>query len=211
MKTDQSVRPTVSDSGDLIGPHAGARPCARPSTSTLITTKQKITIEELLFWAFAREKVHLARLSGMPGLPLMVPRGGRDSTSALGGGGGGMNMGFEAPPDAYAVMHVVDDLGGVASTIREYALTGKRPEWTPWPVITVRKGDTVIDSRSRKPSFCMFIYTGDLPEHVHQRRMRYGRWAQAIADVHATLLRAGLQRFDLTGDLPPLEPWKNTP
>jgi hypothetical protein len=187
-----------------------ARPCASQGINSPILPKTSITIEELLHWAFAREKVHMARPAGMPGLPMMPPRGGRDSTAAIGGGGGGMNMGFEAPADAYAVMRAVDDLGGIAGLVREYALIGAPPDWTPHPVIRVRHGDTVNDSRTRKPSFCMFIYVGDLPEHVLQRRQRYARWAQGLAIVHASLADAGLQRYDLAPDLPPLAPWKIT-
>lgn len=158
-------------------------------------------------WAYAREKVHLARPIGMPGLPSQPPRGVADSTLAMGGGSGGGNIGFEAPVDAYAVLYAVEALGGIASTVREYAMIGHAPEWTPIPMIRVKRGDTVLDRRNRRPLFCEFQYVGDLPEHVRQRRERYSRWAQAIADVHKTLSSVTLQRFTLLPTMPPLAPW----
>jgi hypothetical protein len=113
-------------------------------------------LEELLHWAFAREKVHLARL---PGLPYTPHSSGRDSTGAIGmGGGGGNNIGFEAPADAYVVMWAVDALGGIASVVREFALIGAPPPWTPDPVIRVRRGYTVVDRRTRRPSYCEFSF-----------------------------------------------------
>lgn len=209
MEPEQRLDPAVSDSGDTGPSQVRARPCAMAGNNTLISTPQEVTTEWIVEWAIARQRVYMARPMGMPGLPMMAPRGGRDSTLALGGGGGGMNMGFDAHPDAHAVRRAVDSLGNVAVAVRQYAMMGQRPDWTPYPQIRTKRGDTVIDSRSRRPSYCMFIYVGDLPEHVTLRRQRYAAWAQAIADVRRLLVAAGLQRHALLPDLPPLSPWEN--
>lgn len=200
----------VSDSAYPIPMCARAPAHTGGITKTLppwtVKTRQTVTIEALLHWAFAREKVHLART---PGLPFSVPRSPRDSSLGIGWGGcgGGANMGFEAPPDAYTVMHAVDALGGVASVVREFALIGAPPPWTPKPVIRVMRGKNVMDRKTRRPSYCEVTFGGDLPEHVRMRRERYRRWAEAIGKLHGSL-SGHLRHHELAPDLPPLEPWK---
>jgi hypothetical protein len=206
MKVKQMDRPSGREREHSIPSHSARAPtCVGGSTSLILPKNKTVTLEELLHWAFAREKVHLARL---PGLPYTPHSSGRDSTGAIGmGGGGGNNIGFEAPADAYVVMWAVDALGGIASVVREFALIGSPPPWTPDPVIRVHRGQTVRDPVRHRPSYCEFSYRGDLPEHLALRRDRYRRWAEALAKLHNSL-SGSLQHHRLSAQVPPPEPWK---
>ncbi len=202
--------------------HMRARPHAKAITPSLSPpngelSRKAVGVEWLLGWAYAREKVHLARPPGMPLLANVIGAG-RDSTSHLGVGSGARNnMGFEAPPDAYAVMRAVDALDrSDAMLVRTYALMGgaARPDWTPMPVIRCEPGKNTgyalhIDKRKRRTlcPFRTFIYRGDLPEIVAERRRVYRQWAESVAQVHGMLQAGELQHHELTGELPPLAPW----
>jgi hypothetical protein len=174
-------------------------------------------VEWLLNWAYAREKVHLARMQGMGAAAGFGPRGypGAANSERIGAAvGSSMNLGFEAPADAYAVMRAVLLTGRMAGVVREYAIIGARPDWTPYPSITVERGPTghaLHLDKKRKRHICpfrLFYYRGDLPEIVAERRQAYERWARAISDVHASLSEPGmLGTHTLADALPPPEPW----
>jgi len=177
-----------------------------------------VTIGWLLHWAFAREKVHLARPEGMAGALWNPSRSGSDSTLTIGGGGmgGGSNLGFAAPADAYAVHRAVKAQGGVAKVIQTYAMMGvdARPDWTPHPVITVERGKTgyaheiIRPGKYRLCPFRLFRYRGDLPEIVDQRRRVYSDWAETVRAVHEMLRAPGqLSAHRLVADVPPVAPW----
>ena len=105
-------------------------------------------------------------------------------------------------------MHYAVEAQGIAARlVREYAIVGTRPDWTPCPAIRVLHGKTRYNAAGKRPIFCEVAYTGDLPEHVAARRRRYALWAQAIASVYASLVRTELRRHVLSPDLPPLAPW----
>ncbi|HEY4112876.1 MAG TPA: hypothetical protein VGM17_02340 [Rhizomicrobium sp.] len=167
-------------------------------------------------WAYAREKVHLARPQGSEPAPRSrAPRAGcADSSDRCGAMiSTSLNLGFEAPADAYAVAWAVESVGRMARVVREYGLIGSRPDWTPRPVITVERGKTgytlEIVNRKRRPcAFRMVRFAGDLPAIVEERRRAYSAWARAIALVHARLAEPGaLAAHNLSGDLPPISPW----
>lgn len=178
-----------------------------------------VTVEWLLGWAYARERVHLARVPGMGEAVLFAARGFPTSSSSerIGAAvGSSMNLGFEAPADAYAVMHAVDAQGAAAAMLRRYALMGgnARPDWTPRPVIRTQagaKGQSLHVDASGKHRLCpfqLFSYRGDLAAIVEERRQVYGAWARGVASVHRALNVPGrLAAYALAPDLPPLAPW----
>lgn len=174
-----------------------------------------ISIEELLYWAYAREKVHLARAPGLDVATSFTPRGfpGQASSERIGTAvGSSLNLGFEAPRDAYAVRHAVGRSGEPA-LVMQRALIGKPPDWTPYPVITWDKGPPiygrVLIQKRRIKIIGYWVYArGDLPEIVDERRSVYGRWAHALRRLHAALSAPGmLADHDLADDLPPRAPW----
>lgn len=208
------------DSDDPMALRARARPHAKPITNSLPpcdqNSRKAVTVEWLLHWAFVREKVHLARLPGL----LMGPslsQGSRDSLSKIGAAvGSSMNLGFEAPADAYAVKRAVEGLGGADTRlVMECALANAAPDWTPHPVITVERGKTGhawhLTNRGKKSvsaPFRLFKYRGDLPEIVETRRAVYLQWADAVRRVHAVLSEADmLADHELTAEKPALRPW----
>ncbi len=216
MTMDQDVGASGSDRAQSGPKRVRARAHAKGITYALSPCEKKtIDIESLLYWAYAREKVHLARPQGI-GLAACPPPGGaRDSTLAIGGGGGaGNNLGFEAPADAYAVKRAVDGLGpGRARLVQHYAIAGCRPDWTPRPMIWAEPGASGncvhIDRKNRRYvcAFRLFTYRGDLPEIVASRRRRYAMWAQAVGELGREL-RGVLSAFTLSGDPPPPCPWE---
>lgn len=217
MMAKQPVDGAVSDSANHPGPHVRARPHVRgPGNNSLILPKKINTVktEDLLHWAFAREKVHMARAAGLDAGMRLRPQGFAKSSSSerIGAAvGSSMNLGFEAPRDAYAAMAAVMALGGDAALVRERALIGTPPEWTPDPVIWFEQGPPLVgkDKRNRRiiVGYCVFS-RGDLPALVEARRATYRRWAQGITRVHARLMQPGvLADHALSLELPPFEPW----
>lgn len=202
---------------------ARARPHTRPVSSSLTPSPKDlglktVTIEELLTWAFAREKVHIARPEGLGELSGHGPRGWPKASNSerIGASvGSSMNLGFEAPTDAYAVLAAVRAQGPLARMLRDYAIMKARPDWTPCPEITVergRTGHTVHIDRRNKRHLCpfrSFVYRGDVPAVLAQRRSRYQAWARAMQAVHKLLSRPGVLRAHrLAPDVPPLAPWE---
>lgn len=193
---------------------ARARPYATPVYVS--TGLPVLTVEGLLQWAYGHEKVHLAREPGMDGAMRARPAGfaAQSSSERIGAAvGTSLNLGFEAPADAYAVARAVE-ASGAAHLLREYALAGGRPDWTPRPAIVAVPGGgghvahTDAKGRTRLYPFRTFSYRGDLPAIVAERRAIYGRWARGVAAVHAALSQPGaLVAYALTGDAPPLAPW----
>lgn len=199
-----------------------ARPHTRPVNISLppfetVDGCKAVTVEWLLNWAYAREKVHLARLPGMGASAVFAPRGfpGASSSERVGVAvGSSMNLGFEAPADAYAVAWAVNDLGRMARPVREYGLMGSRPDWTPHPVIVAERGRTGnalhIDRRGKRHicPFRLFVYRGDVEAIVAERRRGYSAWARAVTQVHGALAAPGvLTAHNLLPSLPPISPW----
>jgi len=176
---------------------------------------QVVSVEWMLQWAYVREKVQFARLPGLGESPGFAPRGmpSVSSSERIGAAvGTSMNLGFEAPADAYAVKGVVDAL--TADTkwlVYEHALIGARPDWTPRPQITYRRGGVQYrrDGKGRlRVDFYVIVWVGDLPEVVAERRRAYLLWARGVKRLHAELSRPGVLRHHrLLNDLPPLQPW----
>jgi hypothetical protein len=172
-------------------------------------------VEWLLHWAYVREKVHLARPMGSePETWSRGPRMGGDSSDKLGAMiSSSLNLGFEAHPDAYAVMQAAG-AHDEWRLLRDYAMMASRPDWTPRPVIRTvigKAGHAMhIDKRGKRTlcQFRLFTYRGDMPEIVAERRARYRRWACAVADVHRALSKVGaLAAHAVSLDLPKLTPW----
>src|SRR4051812_24261955 len=85
-------------------PSHGARApmCVGGNNSLILPKIKTVPLENLLLWFFPGEKFHRAGLRGLLYTPTAA---GRDSPGPIGrGGGGGKNIGFEAPADAYVVM-----------------------------------------------------------------------------------------------------------
>jgi hypothetical protein len=126
-----------------------------------------------------------------------------------------MNLGFEAPPDAYAVAHAVAVQGPMARAIYQYALMGPdaHPDWTPHPVILVERGKTgqtmhiAPGGKRHLAPFRMVRFVGDLPAIVEERRRGYGDWARAVRAVHRWLSDRGLSGHALSAEQPALAPW----
>lgn len=197
---------------------AGAHTKDIPSSLPPYGTKalKAVTAAELLHWAFAREKVHLARLPGFDAGPRLKPRGHAATASSerIGAAvGSSMNLGFEAPRDAYAVAAAVAGIGHDAVLVRERALIGEPPDWTPYPAIWWEQGAPIYgkDARGRHGRRIVgyAVYArGDLAAIVDERRSVYRRWAVGVAVVHATLVAQDmLADHALTDALPALEPW----
>jgi len=216
------------DSADPVSLHVRGRAGAKGSVSSLCPLEGKnrkvVSVQWLLHWAYGRERVHLARPYGFGTVMRVNLRtSGRDSTLALGGGsGGGVNLGFEAPRDAYAVMDAVDAQGAIARLVRVHALSNGCPDWTPSPQVWVEPGDVVgtavydadgkpvLTRRGRRyiSEFQMFAFRGDLPEIVAERRRVYGRWRAALRNVHRALSVGGaLVAHELSAELPAECPW----
>jgi len=205
------------------GPCAQARPRASYYKVSLPPYRKEkvrkaVTVEALLTWAYVREKVHLARDPGLGTGAGFRPRGfpGSSSSERIGAAvGSSMNFGFVAPADAYKVRDAVEECGA-PGLVRNYALIGSRPDWTPVPRLKSRPDRKFSvadpDLRDGKGRPCIltgwtFTWSGDLPEHVDERRERYARWARAISRVHAAL--AGrLAQHELLPDLPREKPWQ---
>jgi hypothetical protein len=220
MKPKQVVDMSVSDSANPIPMRERARPHAKgiPSSLPPYDTKacKAVAIDTLLHWAFAREKVHLARPPGLDIGVRLKPRGfaAQSSSERIGAAvGSSMNLGFEAPRDAYAVAAAVAALRGDAGLVREYALIGEAPDWTPYPVIWWERGPPIYgrDHRGRVGrrvvAYCVAA-RGDLDALVDERRAVYGRWAAGVAAVHGALVENdALSDHVLTQVLPPPQPW----
>lgn len=218
MKASQAVDISVRDSDDPIPLHVRAGAPAMGISSSLChfdTGKTEIAVAALLQWAYGREKVHLARPEGFAGAVMMPPRGFATvaSSERIGAAvGSSMNLGFEAPRDAYAVASAVQK-SGEAKLLWEYALIGHAPDWTPNPEVWWEQGPPIYGRDGRGRTGRRIIgYTvavrGDLAETVDERRRVYGRWAGAMARVRQRLLDSqALTAHALTAELPPLKPW----
>lgn len=197
---------------------AGAHAINISSSLPPYDTKQSrkaVATADLLQWAYGREKVHLARPEGFAGAVMMSPRGFATvaSSERIGAAvGSSMNLGFEAPRDAYAVASAVQK-SGEAKLLWEYALIGHAPDWTPNPEVWWEQGPPIYGRDGRGRTGRRIIgYTvavrGDLAETVDERRRVYGRWAGAMARVRQRLLDSqALTAHALTAELPPLTPW----
>jgi len=123
-------------------------------------------------------------------------------------------MGFEAPRDAYAVAEAVSRCGD-PGLVRQWALIGEAPDWTPEPVITWEKGSPIWGRWEKKRRLRIVGYHvfahGDVPAIVDERRSVYRRWAIAVAKVHGMLAEPGvLHDHQLAGAPAPLTPWENS-
>lgn len=208
------------DSADPIPLHerAGAPAISVSSSLPPYVTKtglKAVGTAELLQWAYAREKVHLARPCGMDFGVRLRPRGfaAASSSERIGAAvGSSMNLGFEAPRDAYAVAEAVQG-SGEAKLLWEYAMIGHAPDWAPDPVIRWEQGPPIYGRDGRGRSGRRIVgyavaARGDLPAQIEARRRVYARWAAGIARVRKLLLDAqALTRHTLTDELPPLTPW----
>jgi hypothetical protein len=222
MSAKHAVIETVSDSAYPIPSYVRAR----AHITNLIgnkalrhcnekTAKPAVTVDALLHWAYAREKVHLARLPGLDMGARLRPRGFATSASSERVGaavGSSMNMGFEAPRDAYAVASVVNGVRD-AALLRERALIGEAPDWTPRPVVTWEQGPAIYgrDAKGRVGrrivAYVVFA-RGDLPAIVEERRAVYSRWVAALSAVRDALVADDLLADHvLVDDLPATAPW----
>lgn len=213
------LRRAVGVSADQIGSHMRARAHTKPISSSLKhfdhDSRETVDIGWLLHWAFARELVHKAGMRNFA--PITT---GHDSIARLGAVvDHSMNLGFDAPHDAYTVAAAVAACGAEALVVR-YALMGVDacPEWTPNPVVRSHPAgrfevaDPVLKSNRGKPVMLIgyaFVWRGDVPEIVSARREVYQIWAEALHKIHADLCKPGmLGRFQLSAEVPEIEPWK---
>ncbi len=220
MKSDQSDNHTGREGENYPGPYVRARPHAKGGSISLPpqeqTGRKTVTVEEALHWAYARELVHRAREPGLGAAARFAPRGfaAVASSERIGAAvGSSMNLGFEAPRDAYTVMAAVNACGE-PRLVREYAMTGERPDWTPHPALWWEQGPPMMGKDERKRriviGYTVFL-RGDLDALVAERRNVYRRWAMAVARVHELLSQPGaLADRALAGVLPPYEPWSQT-
>jgi hypothetical protein len=125
-----------------------------------------------------------------------------------------MNLGFEAPADAYLVRDAVD-ASEAPHLVRHYALVASRPDWIEYPVVRTRPGEVLRlfdpDLRGRNGrrlivEYHTFHWTGDLPELVAERRMLYAAWARSIAQIRAAV-DGKLSRWIVSSSLPRETPW----
>jgi hypothetical protein len=197
---------------------ARARPHTRTHSTTLpISPKKTIAVEDLLNWAYCREKVHLARPMGVEGLRFGPPAEPRDSLMTMfsGANHGSMNLGFEAPADAYVVASVAEGLGGLArSLVIQHAKVSTRPDWLPAPSIHFEDDGPMYDyDKRRGRRTCvghMVSPHGDLPEHVEMMRRTYVAWIDGLRCVRDSLRDSVslLKTFDVSEELPPKKPWE---
>lgn len=218
MKAEVTI---TSDSDDPMASHVRAGAHTRGYSSIVTSSLIEISIEDLLVWAYGREKVHLAREPGV-GAAVSARRlgfSGVDVSERIGHGGRAENnLGFEAPPDAYAVGRVVDGLSlRAAMLVRHYAVAGGEPDYTPWPVVRWERGAAIYgkwpSARGKGDERRVIGYVvsahGDLPAHVAARRDAYRVWAESLRAIHERLGASGtLRRYALTADLPVLRPWE---
>jgi hypothetical protein len=183
-----------------------------------ISPKKNIAIEDLLDWAYRREKVHLARDPALMGLMHRWSLGGgRDSTDGVGEVmvSTSMNLGFEAPADAYAVAAMVSEVVGDSAAyglVLHHAKTGGRPDWVPHPVVTVEKGVPLIgrDARNRRIVVGYAVsFHGDVPEILDEKRGKYDAWWNALDAVRKALRESSdsLKTYAVTEAMPPQKPW----
>lgn len=181
-----------------------------------------VRIDDLLHWAYIREKVENARPPGLDLGIIIRPRGHASSASSerIGAAvGSSSNLGFEAPRDAYAVERAVR-MSGAAYQLRLFVLAYdcRPPDWIANPVIHWEIGRAEYGEWRRKSGRKQRRVTwyhvrpiGDLPAIVEEARNNYRAWARGIAKAHALLSEPGaLQDHQLDQWLPPLEPWQTS-
>lgn len=202
-----------------------SRPRTRDKTNYLRTSALKhfwkgepvktARIDDLLHWAFVREKVENARQPGLDLGVILKPRGWSRSASSEQIGAGGRasgNIGYEAPRDAYVVAKAVRTLPrDAAKTVLDVTWCGSPPDWIPDPQVRWEKGPPLYGRYGKKRHRLIgYAVTarGDVPAIVDEARAHYLEWAWAMTRLHADLSSPGVLRdHQLDQWLPPAEPW----
>lgn len=219
MTAFERVSSAGRDGADAHGPCMRGRAPAKPVSSSPLSPKGKslslVTVEDLVNWAYGRELVHRARRPGFAGLLAGGPRsGGFDSSAQLGAGvNSSMNLGFEAPGDAYVVERLVEALPpAMKREVRDYAISGTRPDWIEDPMIVCHRGPAIygVNERRRRTLIGYAVsFHGDLPEHVAMMRGKYAAWWDGLLLVRDALRDSPELLTDHAMDdrLPPQKPW----
>lgn len=197
--------------------------------------KKWVSVQQILEWAFRREKVSLElprAEEAMIGAGYGVGSSQRlvqfKEIGCFVDGGGSSACHEDAETVAALLGGLPDDLGGrrFAIQIAEWARMGVTPDWMPgaYPRIipaafhTNRHGEHAAsvalepdvsgwEGRSRA---CPITY---LPtrQQIDMARRTYVQWRSALRDLRANLSSSRMLRaHELTGILPPMAPWEKS-
>lgn len=192
--------------------------------------RRDMAIEDALIWAFMREKVQLARLPGLgiTGRPVGHGFPHTDPVARIGcGGHASLNLGFDAPADAYVLQDAVHALPrdyaytlpawclsavnpnpagriDLQQLVMRYAATGTRPDYCehPRPLAAI-DGGPVYDMNNHRALYSVVLWSGDPPETVMRIRTRFLVWRIALETLRNDLKDCRKFRaLRITDDLP---------
>jgi len=192
-----------------------------------------VTVQQILEWAFQREKVRLdaadadqevqlGRGYGIGNALVLVQM---KELGCFVDGGGSSTCHEEAEAVAAIVGNLADEFGGrrFAFQIAAWARMGGTPDWMPGAAPKVTPADWFINRHGRhavslviesdvsgwdeRSRLCPIVY---LPtaRQIEIAREVYVAWVHALREVRDNLTAyGGLRSFRVTHALPPLRPW----
>ena len=193
-----------------------------------------VTVQQILEWAFQREKVRLdaadadqevqlGRGYGIGNALVLVQM---KELGCFVDGGGSSTCHEDAEAVAAILSWLPDHLGGrrFAAQIAEWARMGGTPDWMPGAAPRVQPAIVPISAKGGRPSLAMKLYPevsgwGEgaracpivyLPtqQQIDMAREMYVGWVKALREVRDNLVAYdGLREFRVTPALPPLRPW----
>jgi hypothetical protein len=184
--------------------------------------RRELSIEEALVWAFQRERVHLARVPGLGVAGRRVANGfaHADPIARMGVGVNvSLNLGFEAPADAYPISYAVRELPeryafdvpgcdepgelNVRRLVFDCARTGTQPAYCANPrPLAVENGGLVYDANNR-PWYSVVTYRGDTTEGVIRARTIFLVWRIALEALRDRLQKSNcFKSLSITDELP---------
>lgn len=193
-------------------------------------TRKRVTIEDLLIWAYRDEKVDRVEAGPAAGFHTGYGRVSACGTASVERygllgcfvDGSRMMVSPRAPDDAVAVHEAVQAFAVETRVlIMVHARAATRPEWRRvpvrcLPVMRLKAGRQVpavtYHPTEKRPSFCPVQYAGDDERQLACKREAWRLWAHGLQRL-AEWFRDGprvLSRHEVTVHMPELAPWKQT-
>lgn len=201
-----------------------------------VAVRQPVSVRWLLEWAFGVEKAQVdfdelgVAPCGIDTVWLLMQRGQLGCKIDGGRQGGGAQSADDADIVAAVVASLPVEQGGRSMAVRiaQLARAGMVPDWYPDPQPVVRPldwrrtkhGMFGITAPARDCASAAFerfdvrdsrvcpVQIRPSAQEVSAARRFYLDWVGALMHLQRDLRHAGLSRFEVTDELPPIAPWR---